>query len=308
MLPPTVAPLVVDTTPDGPLWLIAAPPHESGNNQGPPTLATTTIPPIPDELEDAVRKRSAEEQAGKEQIKIARSKKRATGTSSASRPRSPERSRRSRPRRRAGDRLQVTVPARGVLEYLGVKEPKPPCVTSDESENSVAKELAGFTLPLLLGKAASLLVVVGRHGGRRRVAADGGAGLGPAARPATTRPSCVFAIVPTAPFEHWRRATRRRPSGVGRGLRRRVSCRWVVDGGGLLAPWPCWFRSDGAPVDARVFRGRRLYPYPIPSLRAGLAHHGVAIDLIGARAASFSTRFDSWRECYCIFFEREKYP
>ena len=67
LLPPTVAPLVVDTTPEGPL-LADAPPllDESGNNQGPPTLTTTTRPPpIPDELEDAVRKRSAEEQAEK---------------------------------------------------------------------------------------------------------------------------------------------------------------------------------------------------------------------------------------------------
>ena len=45
-----------------------------------------------------------------------------------------------------------------VLEYLGVTEPKPPCVTSEESENSVAKELAGFTLPLLLVWLASPLL------------------------------------------------------------------------------------------------------------------------------------------------------
>merc|ERR550514_453511 len=83
LLPPTVAPLVVDTTPEGPL-LADAPPlldgaGAAGTGAGdPPSLTTTTRPPpIPDELEDAVRKRSAEEQAekAKEQIKIARSKK-----------------------------------------------------------------------------------------------------------------------------------------------------------------------------------------------------------------------------------------
>ena len=77
-------------------------------------------------------------------------------------------------------------------------------------------------------------------------------------------------------------------------------------GGGLLAAWPCWFRSDGAPVDAGLFRGRRLYPYPIFGVCAGVAHHGVAIDLIGARAASFFTRFDSWRECYFVIFRTRK--
>ena len=75
LLPPTVAPLVVETVPDGPLLADAPPLLDEGGDT--PTLATTTIPPIPDELEDAVRKRSAEEQAekAKQQVKIARSKK-----------------------------------------------------------------------------------------------------------------------------------------------------------------------------------------------------------------------------------------
>ena len=161
LLPPTVAPLVVDTVPDGPL-LADAPPLLDET----PTLATTTIPPIPDELEDAVRKRSAEEQVekAKEQVKIARSKKKGDWykfgfqtKESVKQPKVtiditvPEGA-------RAGDRLQVTVPQDvDVLEYLGVTEPKP-CVTSDESENSVAKELAGFTLPLLLVWLASPLL------------------------------------------------------------------------------------------------------------------------------------------------------
>ena len=48
LLPPTVAPLVVETVPDGPL-LADAPPllDESGTNQGPPSLTTTTIPRSP---------------------------------------------------------------------------------------------------------------------------------------------------------------------------------------------------------------------------------------------------------------------
>ena len=167
LLPPTVAPLVVETVPDGPL-LADAPPllDESGTNQGPPSLTTTTIPPIPDELEDAVRKRSAEEQAekAKEQVKIARSKKKGDWYKFGFQTKESQ----AQPEvtigitvpegARAGDRLQVTVPQDvDVLEYLGVTEPKP-CVTSDESENSVAKELAGFTLPLLLVWLASPLL------------------------------------------------------------------------------------------------------------------------------------------------------
>ena len=168
LLPPTVAPLVVETAPDGPL-LADAPPlldDESGSNQGPPSLTTTTIPPIPDELEDAVRKRSAEEQAekAKEQVKIARSKKKGDWYKFGFQTKESQ----AQPEvtiditvpegARAGDRLQVTVPQDvDVLEYLGVTEPKP-CVTSDESENSVAKELAGFTLPLLLVWLASPLL------------------------------------------------------------------------------------------------------------------------------------------------------
>ena len=167
LLPPTVAPLVVETVPDGPL-LADAPPllDEGGTNQGPPSLTTTTIPPIPDELEDAVRKRSAEEQAekAKEQVKIARSKKKGDWYKFGFQTKESQ----AQPEvtiditvpegARAGDRLQVTVPQDvDVLEYLGVTEPKP-CVTSDESENSVAKELAGFTLPLLLVWLASPLL------------------------------------------------------------------------------------------------------------------------------------------------------
>ena len=167
LLPPTVAPLVVDTVPDGPL-LADAPPllDEYGTNQGPPSLKTTTIPPIPDELEDAVRKRSAEEQVekAKEQVKIARSKKKGDWYKFGFQTRESQ----AQPEvtigitvpegARAGDTLQVTVPQDvDVLEYLGVTEPKP-CVTSDESENSVAKELAGFTLPLLLVWLASPLL------------------------------------------------------------------------------------------------------------------------------------------------------
>ena len=168
LMPPTVAPLVVDTVPDGPL-LADAPPllDEGGSTQGPPSLTTTTIPPIPDELEDAVRKRSAEEQAekAKEQVKIARSKKKGDWYKFGFQTKESQ----AQPKvtiditvpegARAGDRLQVTVPQDvDVLEYLGVTEPKPPCVTSDESENSVAKELAGFTLPLLLVWLASPLL------------------------------------------------------------------------------------------------------------------------------------------------------
>ena len=167
LLPPTVAPLVVETVPDGPL-LADAPPllDEGGTNQGPPSLTTTTIPPIPDELEDAVRKRSAEEQAekAKQQVKIARSKKKGDWYKFGFQTKESQ----AQPEvtiditvpegARAGDRLQVTVPQDvDVLEYLGVTEPKP-CVTSDESENSVAKELAGFTLPLLLVWLASPLL------------------------------------------------------------------------------------------------------------------------------------------------------
>ena len=176
LLPPTVAPLVVDTTPEGPLLADApplldgdAPPLLDGAGAGvPPSLTTTTRPPpIPDELEDAVRKRSAEEQAekAKEQIKIARSKKKGDWYKFGFQTKESQ----AQPKvtiditvpegARAGDRLQVTVPQDvDVLEYLGVTEPKPPCVTSEESENSVAKELAGFTLPLLLVWLASPLL------------------------------------------------------------------------------------------------------------------------------------------------------
>ena len=194
LLPPTVAPLVVDTAPEGPLLADApplldgdAPPLLDGAGAGvPPSLTTTTRPPpIPDELEDAVRKRSAEEQAekAKEQIKIARSKKKGDWYKFGFQTKESQ----AQPKvtiditvpegARAGDRLQVTVPQDvDVLEYLGVTEPKPPCVTSEESENSVAKELAGFTLPLLLSVARVAFIVVGRHGGGRRVAADGRTG------------------------------------------------------------------------------------------------------------------------------------
>jgi hypothetical protein len=183
LLPPTVAPLVVDTTPEGPL-LADAPPlldgapllDESGNNQGPPTLTTTTRPPpIPDELEDAVRKRSAEEQAekAKQQIKIARSKKKGDWykfgfqTKESRRgsivkvspfvPAAVETTVEPAPAELPAPK--VTVPQDvDVLEFLGVTEPKPPCITEEEAENSVAKELAGFTLPLLLVWLASPLL------------------------------------------------------------------------------------------------------------------------------------------------------
>ena len=194
---------------------------------------------------------------------------------------------------RAGDRLQVTVPQDvDVLEYLGVTEPKPPCVTSEESENSVAKELAGFTLPLLLlvWLASPLFSLVD-------TAAVGASR--PTAELAVLGPAC--AACDNAAFlctffghsydgssvkgiSHGRRDEGQ--DGVGGRLRRRVGCRWVVDGGGLLAARACWFRSHGAPVDAWVFRGRRLYPYQIFGVCAGVAHHGAAIDVIGARAAS----------------------
>ena len=182
LLPPTVAPLVVDTAPDGPLLADAppllgdAPPllDESDNNQGPPSL-TTTIPPIPDELEDAVRKRSAEEQAekAKQQIKIARSKKKGDWykfgfqTKESRRgsivkvspfvPAAVETTVKPAPAELPAPK--VTVPQDvDVLEFLGVTEPKQPCITEEESENSVAKELAGFTLPLLLVWLASPLL------------------------------------------------------------------------------------------------------------------------------------------------------
>ena len=94
--------------------------------------------------------------------------------------------------------------------------------------------------------------------------------------------------------------------GVGRRLRRRVGRRWVADGGGLLTFRTCWFRSDGAPVDAGLFRGRRLYPDSLLSLRAGVAHHGAPIYVTRARAASFLTRFDSWRGRYFVIFRTRK--
>ena len=176
LLPPTVAPLVVDTAPDGPL-LADAPPLLDGAGAGagdPPSL-TTRPPPIPDELEDAVRKRSAEEQAekAKQQIKIARSKKKGDWykfgfqTKESRRgsivkvspfvPAAVETTVKPAPAELPAPK--VTVPQDvDVLEFLGVTEPKQPCITEEESENSVAKELAGFTLPLLLVWLASPLL------------------------------------------------------------------------------------------------------------------------------------------------------
>ena len=146
--------------PDGPLLadapplLDGAPPLLDGaNNRGPPTLTTTTIPPIPDELEDAVRKRSAEEQAekAKEQIKIARSKKKGDWYKFGFQTKESQ----AQPKvtiditvpegARAGDRLQVTVLQDvDVLEYLGVTEPKPPCVTSESPRTRSRKNLPGL--------------------------------------------------------------------------------------------------------------------------------------------------------------------